>query len=50
MKVVISKCYLIQIDDKEGNEIKCEYFFGTKKEADQRARELKEECKEYTKY
>lgn len=45
MKVQITKCYLVQIVDEEGNELKCEYVFGDKEDAKKVGRELKEDCK-----
>lgn len=45
MKVKITKCYLIQILDDNDNEIKSEYVFGSRKDAERDARELKEEIK-----
>lgn len=35
LKIQITKCYLVQVLDEAGNELKCEYSFGnTKKEAE----------------
>lgn len=46
MKVQITKCYLVQILDDEGNEVACEYVFGDKKDAKQAGKRLKEEAKD----
>lgn len=36
LRVQITKCYLVQVLDEEGNELRCEYSFcGTKKEAEE---------------
>ena len=42
-KVEITKCYLVQILDEEGNEIRCEYVFGDKEYAKQRGKEMRKE-------
>ena len=42
-KIQISKCYLIQILDDEGNELSCEYFFGNRKETESYARTMKKQ-------
>lgn len=46
MKVQITKCYLVQILDDNGNELEYEYVFGNKKDADKTGKELKKELKE----
>ncbi|MCF0106128.1 MAG: hypothetical protein HUJ53_05155 [Holdemanella sp.] len=47
MKARITKCFLIQITDDDGNEIDCEYFFSdTKKDAQDRAKEMMYERKD----
>lgn len=46
MKVQITKCYLVQILDDNGNELKCEYVFGNKNDADKTGKELKKELEE----
>lgn len=45
LKVKLSKCYLVQVMDEDGNEIKCEYVFGDRSEAEETGRTLKEEAK-----
>ena len=45
MKTQITKCYLVQILDDEGNEVACEYVFGDKEEAKETARALKKGLK-----
>ena len=45
MKVEITKCYLVQIKDAEGNEVACEYVFGDKEDAKETGKRLKEEVK-----
>lgn len=42
MKTQITKCYLVQILDDEGNELACEYVFGDKNEAKNTAASLKQ--------
>lgn len=42
MRTVITKCYLVQITDNEGNELACSYVFGDKEEAKREGRSLKE--------
>lgn len=44
MRVEITKCYLVQIKDEEGNELACEYVFGDKEAAKETGRLLKKEC------
>lgn len=44
MKVQITKCYLVQVLDDEGNEVACEYVFGDKEDAKQAGKRLKEEA------
>lgn len=46
MKVEITKCYLVQVLDAEGNEVSCEYVFGDKENAKQAGKRLKEEAKD----
>lgn len=41
MRVEITKCYLVQIKDEDGNEVACEYIFGDKEDAKETGRELK---------
>ena len=41
MKVEITKCYLVQVLDEEGNELACEYVFDDKQGAVKTGRELK---------
>ena len=43
MKVLITKCYLVQVLDDCGNELKCEYVFGNKDEANEVGKRMKEE-------
>lgn len=45
MRVQITKCYLVQVLDSEGNEVACEYVFGDKEQAEQTGKRLKEEVK-----
>lgn len=46
MKVEVTKCFLVQVMDREGNELSCEYIFcDTKEEARQRGRRMKEEIR-----
>lgn len=42
-KIQITKCYLVQIVDEEGNEIACEYVFADRKQAEKTGKKLKEE-------
>ena len=42
MKSQITKCYLVQILDDEGNELAYEYVFGDKNEAKKTAAALKQ--------
>lgn len=46
MRVEITKCYLVQVLDDEGNEVACEYVFGDKEEAKETGKRLKEEVKD----
>lgn len=46
MKVEITKCYLVQVMDEDGNELACEYVFGDKEAAKETGRLLKRKCKE----
>lgn len=46
LKVKLSKCYLVQVLDEAGNEIKCEYVFGDRSEAETAGRTLKEEAEQ----
>lgn len=47
MKIKVTKCYLVQVLDEDGNEQACEYVFSeTKKEAETRGRELQHEVEE----
>lgn len=47
MKIRVTKCYLVQVLDEDGNEQACEYVFAnTKKEAEARGRELQRETEE----
>ena len=40
-RVKITKCYLVQVVDEDGNEVVCDYdFVNTKKEAEQTGRDL----------
>lgn len=41
LKTQVTKCYLIQVLDEDGNEVECEYIFCNRKDAEIRARELK---------
>lgn len=44
MEVQVTKCYLVQVLDKDGNELACEYAFtDTKKEAEAVGERLKDE-------
>lgn len=43
LKVRVSKCYLVQVIDEEGNELDLDYVFTDRKGAEQRGKELKEE-------
>lgn len=43
MKVRITKCYLVEVLDEEGNEVSCEYVFGDKDEAKEAGKRLKGE-------
>lgn len=39
--VRVTKCYLVQVLDAEGNELQCEYtFVDSKKEAERRGKEM----------
>lgn len=43
----VTKCYLVQVLDKDGNELACEYAFtDTKKEAEAVGERLKDELLE----
>lgn len=44
LKTQITKCYLIQVLDDDGNEIECEYVFSDRKEAELRAKEMKDDA------
>lgn len=46
MRVEITKCYLVQVMDEDGNELACEYVFGDKEDAKETGRMLKRKCKE----
>ena len=46
IKTRITKCYLVEIIDEEGNGISCEYVFGDKGEANDIAKSLKESVKQ----
>ena len=46
MRVEITKCYLVQVLDEDGNELACEYVFGDKEDAKETGRLLKRICKE----
>lgn len=46
MKVELTKCYLIQIRDEEGNEIASEYYFADRQDAWERGQQIKKEIKE----
>lgn len=51
MKVVVSKCYLVQVVDDDGNELDCEYVFsGTKKEAEDRGYAMRDQLAEEDAY
>jgi hypothetical protein len=43
MKVEITKCYLVQVFDEDGNEVACQYVFGNREDAKQVGKELKKE-------
>ena len=45
MKVEITKCYLVQVFDEEGNELACEYVFDDKQGAVETGRALKKQLK-----
>ena len=45
MKVQITKCYLVQVIDEEGNELAYEYVFDDKKGAVETGKELKRQVK-----
>lgn len=46
-KIEITKCYLVQILDEEGNEVASDYdFVPTKKDAERTGREMIEAVKE----
>lgn len=45
MEVRITKCYLVQVLDEEGNELECEYVFGNKEDAVRCGKELKSSIK-----
>lgn len=49
MKVQITKCYLVQVLDNEGNELKNEYVFGDKEEAKETGKYLKKIAKNESK-
>ena len=46
MRVKVTKCYLVQVLDEEGNELKCEYIFGDRTAANETGKRLKEEIKD----
>lgn len=46
MKVRITKCYLVQVLDDEGNQLTSEYVFGDKEDAKATGKALKQELKE----
>ena len=42
MKIEVTKCYLVQVKDKDGNEVACDYVFcDNRKDAYKQGRELK---------
>jgi hypothetical protein len=45
MEVRITKCYLVQVLDEEGNELECEYVFGNKEDAIKHSKEMKSSIK-----
>ena len=45
-RVEVTKCYLVQVLDEDGNEVACDYdFVSNKKEAEQTGREMIEAVK-----
>ena len=45
-RVEVTKCYLVQVLDEDGNEVACDYdFVNTKREAEQTGREMIEAVK-----
>lgn len=42
VKVQITKCYLIQILDKDGNELACDYDFVSRQSAQEIGKRMKE--------
>ena len=42
MKIQITKCYLVQLLDNEGNELQCEYVFGDRQDALRTGQAMKE--------
>lgn len=45
-KIRITKCYLIEICDKEENELTSEYYFGNYKQAKEYSKRMKAEYNE----
>lgn len=51
MKVRVTKCYLVQVLDDEGNEIECVYDFSSSyKEAKEAGERMLEDLKERERY
>lgn len=45
IKTRITKCYLVEVIDEEGNSLVSEYVFGDKEDATNEAKSLKESIK-----
>lgn len=41
LKVRVSKCYLVQVIDSNGNELDSQYIFGSRNDAERRGTEMK---------
>lgn len=44
LSVQLTRCYLIQVLDEDGNEVSCEYAFMDRKDAVERGKELRAEA------
>lgn len=47
MKIQITKCYLVQLLDNEGNELQCEYVFGDRQAALREGQTMKESLRKH---
>ena len=47
MRIEITKCYLVQILDSDGNELQCEYVCGDRQAAVREGQAMKENLREH---